>query len=225
MLPISIILGEFEAEICFKRVKHARIRINQDRVIRASVPYFWSQSMAEIFLLSHEAWITKTMSKFQNLALNEDEVRILGQIYRLNFCPNFKRGLNTAPEILSDMLEKFEGEILIFGDRIFCENRLEFEKFKKFVARNLIGRYQPFVQKPVRKLTIRAMKTRWGSCNSVKGYINLSLNLVEKDIRFIEYVVLHELTHLIYPHHKCEFYDFIAGIMPDFKDRIKLVAH
>ncbi|MBQ7270076.1 MAG: M48 family metallopeptidase, partial [Campylobacter sp.] len=61
----------------------------------------------------------------------------------------------------------------------------------------------------------------WGSCNHKKGYINLSLNLVKKDLKFIEYVVLHELTHLIYPHHRNEFYAFIAKIMPDFKERIK----
>ena len=65
------------------------------------------------------------------------------------------------------------------------------------------------------------MTTRWGSCNSRKGYINLSLNLIEKAPDLVEYVVLHELAHLIYPHHQKSFYDFIAKLMPDFKAREK----
>jgi predicted metal-dependent hydrolase len=65
------------------------------------------------------------------------------------------------------------------------------------------------------------MHSRWGSCNSKKGYINLNLYLIRKDIRFIEYVILHELAHLIHPNHSKDFYRFIENIMPDFKERIK----
>ena len=55
-----------------------------------------------------------------------------------------------------------------------------------------------------------------------KGYINLNLELITKEPRFIEYVVLHELAHLVFSHHKKSFYQLIENFMPDYKERIKL---
>ncbi|EGK7562189.1 M48 family metallopeptidase, partial [Campylobacter coli] len=65
------------------------------------------------------------------------------------------------------------------------------------------------------------MKTRWGSCNHKKGYINLNLRLLEKNLRAIEYVILHELSHIKFPNHSKEFYDFIHSFMSDFRQREK----
>ena len=93
----------------------------------------------------------------------------------------------------------------------------------KVVFNKIIRKYHPYINKPINKIRIKKMNTRWGSCNYKKGYINLNLYLIKKDIKFIEYVILHELTHLIYPNHSKDFYNFIKNIMPDYKDRIKNV--
>ncbi len=90
----------------------------------------------------------------------------------------------------------------------------------KILFYRLIRKYHPFINKPITKIRIKKMNSRWGSCNYKKGYINLNLWLIKKDIRFIEYVILHELSHLIYPNHSKEFYGFIKNIMPDYKERI-----
>lgn len=110
-----------------------------------------------------------------------------------------------------------------FDGLIYTPNLAKFDKFKKALATKiyiaLIAKFSPHISKPVNRVRIRKMDTRWGSCNSRKGYINLSLNLLAKPLPLIEYVVLHELTHLIYQHHKASFYEFIARIMPDFRSR------
>ena len=111
---------------------------------------------------------------------------------------------------------KFDGEI-------YAPNLAALENYKKAFARRVyehfIAKFAPAVNCKINRVVVRKMTTRWGSCNSRKGYINLSLNLIEKAPELVEYVVLHELTHLIYPHHQKSFYDFIAGLMPDFKTR------
>ena len=113
---------------------------------------------------------------------------------------------------------KFDGEI-------YAASLAALENYKKAFARciygHFIAKFAPAVNRKINRVVVRKMTTRWGSCNSRKGYINLSLNLIEKAPELIEYVVLHELTHLIYPHHQKSFYDFIAGLMPDFKSREK----
>ena len=67
---------------------------------------------------------------------------------------------------------------------------------------------------------ITAAKTRYGSC-SPKGGICFSLYLMEKSERARDYVVVHELAHLLRRDHSKEFYKIVASVMPDYKERIK----
>lgn len=121
---------------------------------------------------------------------------------------------------------KFKDKIFMSRDVIFCENESEFAAFKKAFALELylryIAKFSPRIGRKIARVRVRKMQTRWGSCNHAKGYLNFSLSLIERDPRFVEYVVLHELAHLIHANHGAGFYALIAQIMPDFRARIKL---
>lgn len=62
---------------------------------------------------------------------------------------------------------------------------------------------------------VRHMKTRWGSCSRRK--ITLNSELGRHPIRFLEYVVVHELVHIIEPNHGSEFYRLMDGVLPGWK--------
>ncbi len=121
---------------------------------------------------------------------------------------------------------KFKDKIFVSGGAIFCESEGEFAAFKKTFALELylryIAKFSPRIGRKIARVRVRKMQTRWGSCNHAKGYLNFSLSLIERDLRFVEYVVLHELAHLIHANHGADFYALIAQIMPDFRARIKL---
>lgn len=121
---------------------------------------------------------------------------------------------------------KFKDKIFMSRDAIFCKDEGEFAAFKKAFALELYLRYiekfSPRIGRKIARVRVRKMQTRWGSCNHAKGYLNFSLSLIERDPRFVEYVVLHELAHLIHANHGADFYALIAQIMPDFRARIKL---
>lgn len=68
----------------------------------------------------------------------------------------------------------------------------------------------------VNELIIRKMKTRWGSCTT-DGTITLNLHLIKAPKRCIEYVILHELCHLIYHKHDAKFYQMLHSMMPNWK--------
>ena len=143
----------------------------------------------------------------------------------------------TSPKYLSDRyIKNFVSSKQSWIDKMLkdCNKNLYLGKSYKFdfsdefyyseakiLFNRLIKKYQSYVNKPITKVRIKKMNTRWGSCNSKKGYINLNVKLMKKNIEFIEYVILHELAHLIYPNHSKDFYKFIENIMPDFKERIK----
>ncbi|MCZ6174389.1 M48 family metallopeptidase [Campylobacter ureolyticus] len=197
---------KFDIKATKKRVKYARLRVDRNGDIYLTLPILFPKFMVLEFLNKNKAWIENRVNFIKSKSLPENKTMLLGQIYSLKFDESFKK-----TEILCDEIRAL--------------NLNEFIKFKKDFAKNeymkFINLYLPIINKPINKLTIRDMKTRWGSCNFKKGYINLALNLVEKSPELIEYVVLHELTHLIFPHHQKSFYDYIANLMPDFRDREK----
>ena len=121
---------------------------------------------------------------------------------------------------------KFKDKIFVSEGAIFCESESEFAAFKKAFALEIylryIAKFSPRIGRKIARVRVRKMQTRWGSCNHAKGYLNFSLSLIERDPRFVEYVVLHELAHLIHANHGADFYALIAHIMPDFRARIKL---
>lgn len=73
-------------------------------------------------------------------------------------------------------------------------------------------------------VTIRVMKSRWGSCRRVTGRFSFALDLVTKPKECIEAVVVHELCHLFAAGHGADFYARMETYLPDYKERDRLLA-
>lgn len=71
-------------------------------------------------------------------------------------------------------------------------------------------------------VTITGAKTRFGSCSS-KNRLSFSFRLAQYPQEAIDYVVVHELAHIRHHNHSAEFYAFVASVMPDYKEREKLL--
>ena len=97
-----------------------------------------------------------------------------------------------------------------------------FENAQKVFV-NAIQKWLEILDESIEKLSIKPMKSRWGSCNYVKRYINLNTELIKRTQFEIEYVVLHELTHLKYPNHGKGFYRYIENYMPNYKMAEKML--
>ena len=70
---------------------------------------------------------------------------------------------------------------------------------------------------------IRRMKTRWGSCNIAARRVWFSLELARKPEPCLEYIVVHELTHLLERGHGARFKALMDGFLPDWRERRKLL--
>jgi len=68
------------------------------------------------------------------------------------------------------------------------------------------------------EVSVRQMRSQWGSC-SIKGKMNLNLKLVMVPRQFIDYVIVHELCHLIEHNHGAGFYALMSKIMPDWEEK------
>lgn len=81
--------------------------------------------------------------------------------------------------------------------------------------------YSKIMQVKPASVKINSAKKRYGSCSGANN-LNFSLYLMDKDERFIDYVVVHELAHIKHHNHSKDFYGFIEQFMPDYKERMKL---
>ncbi|MFY9394281.1 MAG: M48 family metallopeptidase, partial [Halanaerobiales bacterium] len=68
------------------------------------------------------------------------------------------------------------------------------------------------------KIFIRDQKTRWGSCSS-KGNLNFNWRLIMAPLSIMDYIVVHELVHLIHPNHGRDFLKLVESVIPDYKEK------
>ena len=72
-------------------------------------------------------------------------------------------------------------------------------------------------------IKIKTMKSMWGNCNYVKKIITLNLFLAKTPISCIDYVIVHELAHLVHHNHSKEFHALMSTLLPDWKTRKKML--
>ena len=118
-------------------------------------------------------------------------------------------------EFIFKALERFKNVLTSPKKQYFTEDDV------KLVILNLCDKVYPYFQargvnRP--QIKFRKMVSCWGNCNSSKGIITFSTNLIFAPIECIEYVVQHEFTHLLQPNHSDKFYIELSKICPDWKE-------
>lgn len=83
-------------------------------------------------------------------------------------------------------------------------------------AMGLFAKWEPIMDVKVGRLFTRRMRTRWGSCNTRSRDIRLNTELVKKPAECLEYVVVHEMVHLLEPSHNARFKALMTRFMPDW---------
>ena len=205
------------------------IRISADGAVTLSAPKRMSEARIEVFLKEKSDWIRKKLAERAGRGDSES-----GSSLR-DGCPlPFLGQTRILRRIRSD-----QNEVRFFDDpfeiRLFLKDptddalaRRVYEKGKRLflsdLFRAIVDRWMPvFEKRGVKRpeIRIRSMRSLWGSCLYNKGKITLNERLIEKEGSAIEYVVLHELTHFLYPAHDKRFYGFLSELMPDHKERKK----
>lgn len=108
-------------------------------------------------------------------------------------------------------------------DKVFVNHDFDIDKWYKKQAKELFQErldynYERYTRKiPMPKLRIRKMTSRWGVCNIRTHIITLNLELMKRDISYLDYVIIHEMTHLIHGDHSARFWKVVEENMPDYK--------
>jgi len=210
-------------QIVKKDIKNITLKVKPTGEVILTIPLLITQENVEYILKKREDWIIKKKEFFKaNYRVYEKEYvsgencKYLGKNYRLKV-------------IESDIEEvKLQRGYI----QLFVKDKTNLEKKKGLLETwyrqkaqiyfdKVIAKYIKVVKRDIKNVRIRKMKTRWGSCNPTMGYINLNSELIKKTSLCIEYVVFHELSHLIHPNHNKSFYNYLDTHMPDWRARKK----
>ncbi len=223
-MKIEKILGY---DVHRKKVKNMNLRINQNMEVYISAPLNLHSSYIENFIRSKEGWIKKVLNKIEDVKLQHKEYEYTtGEIHKLVGKEYFLKV--RMGNINRVSLNRETNEILLVTDSENVENKKKimdkwyFECAKKLFP-DVMDKWLKILNESIEHLSIKPMKTRWGSCNYTKRYINLNTELIKRTPFEIEYVVLHELAHLKYPNHGKGFYNYIENYMPTYKKAEKML--
>lgn len=221
----AFFIDDIPAEVAFKGLKNMYLRIVPPLgEIRISAPLGTSMQTVRQFALSKKQWILR---KRLNLAENVPDTSfrcidgelctLWGKDYSLRIEERTgKRGveLNGLNLILlthPGTLETQKKEIL--------ENWRK-EQLLQMIE-SLLFRWEPRMGLKVASVSLRRMKTRWGSCTPSTGKIRLNTALASTPQELLEYVLVHEMAHIREPNHGPLFWSFVGEHLADWKSSRK----
>jgi len=194
---------DFNVIITKKRTnKNTYLRVKEDLNIYITTNYFTSEKDLLKLINNHKSDIFKMYMQRIKQQKNKQIFTYLGKKYDIVF---------------------YNKKTFIGNEKIFVASEDKLQKWLKEQANNLFlveleKIYNLFPRSiPYPNLTIRSMKTRWGVCNTKTKRVTLNLELIKKDIKYLDYVIAHELSHLIYPNHSKDFWLLVSQIIPDYK--------
>lgn len=214
----------YPVKVAQKKMKQVRLKVFPSGEIRLSVPLDTPREWIEEYLSDKAAWIEEKMDLFiRTKAIEKEEhyssgvsTRILGQQLTIQVVPSKKKQVVVEDGILRVLT--FE----INQQKIDKQVNNWWQQSSRRYFDEIVDRLYPIIgkhgiEKP--KVRVKKMSTLWGSCSRRNATVNLNYFLYKASIPCIEYVILHELIHFLYPHHNKDFYDLLTVHMPDWQER------
>ena len=195
----------YDVEIIKKMTtKNTYIRVRDDLTIYVTTNSFVSEREIIKLLNKSKSAIRRMIESKKQKEIFENSFYFLGKKYDIVY-------------IDEDAL-RFNGDIVYLGRNFNVDKWYRKEALKIFTERFEYN-YQRFSRKiPHPSLTIRKMKTRWGVCNTKDVKITLNLDLLKKDMICLDYVINHELAHLIEANHSSRFWKIVEENFPKYKE-------
>ena len=219
-------VGGIPIEVSRKRVKNINLRVGEGGSVRMSVPERTSRASAEACARDHLAWIRSSRERVLAREANAAHGYSEGELLPLWGTPRTIR----LEESDGDPSCKLRGpEVVISGpadlldqspEAVEARGRLVAGLLEAELGRRLpdvLGECEREVGRSASSVSLRRMKTRWGSCTPSTGRIRLNVSLAEHDPSCLRMVCIHELCHLIEPNHGARFYRLMDAHCPGWR--------
>ena len=193
--------------ICKPRLKNSYISVNHDLKVILKTPKV-SKFFIENLLLDKEQWIRKQLFKLsQNIPQKiniEDEVLLFGEIYSIDIdeATYLRQKLQRMRKNSQENISKCYDDFYKHSSREYLTPRIE------YFAKKMDLKFGD--------LKFRKMRSRWGSCSNTRT-ITLNCELMKVNKELIDYVIVHELAHLVHMNHSKSFHSLVENYLPSSK--------
>ena len=217
-MSITIKLGDITVDVTQKKIKNVHLSVYPPvGEVRISAPSHMSLDSIRAFAVTKLDWIKKQQKKVRDQEretpreyIDRESHQVWGERYLLKLV---EREGAPSVEVNHDNLVL---QVRPGTDRAKKQAIIELwhRQQIKVVAPSLIEKWEPVMDVQVTNFYVRQMKTLWGSCNPKAGSIRLNSELAKKPRECLEYVVVHEMVHLLERSHGQRFIAFMDRFMP-----------
>lgn len=216
-------LGDIAVDVVIKDIQNLHLSVHPPTGrVRIAAPRRMDMEAIRLFAISKLVWIRKQQRKLQEQEretpreyLERESHYLWGKRYLLSVVEE-----NVPPSI---ELKHKSIVLRVRPESDEAKRRQVVEDWYreqvKAAVNEMIPKWEKSIGVSVARFYVRRMKTRWGSCNSAARTIRLNTDLASKPRECLEYIVVHEMIHIIEPTHNASFQTMMKQFMPDWEHR------
>ncbi len=189
--------------------------------VRLAAPLQVSEDAIRLFAVSKLAWIKRNQRKFEGQEritprefLNRESHYFMGERYLLNIIE-----AEAPPKVIlknKTYIDLFVRPGTPTAKRLEIMNEWYRIQLKKLIP-DLIEKWEKMLGVEVDEWQVKQMKTKWGSCNIEQKRIWINLELAKKPEHCLEYIIVHEMIHLLERHHNDRFHHHLETLLPNWR--------
>lgn len=223
----KIEIGSIVMQLNRKAIKNLHISVlPPDGRVRVSAPEAMTDTAIRMAVISRIPWIKKQQSDFAKQPRQSDREMVNGECHYLW---GRRYRLNIVGRAGKHELKLGRGRLHLYvNTSTTIENKiLVLNSFYRAALKARITELLPVWESKIGVVAasygVKKMKTRWGSCNTETKRIWLNLELVKKPPECLEFVLVHELVHLLERNHNDVFKGYMDKYLPDWRERRHLL--
>ena len=218
----QIEISDFTIDVILKNIKNIHLSVYPPMGrVRIAAPLETDNETIKLFALSKLPWIRRNQRKFEQQ--DRQSVRVLetreshyfaGRRYLLRVIEH-----EASPKV--EIKSKTHIDLYIRPNTSTEQRQSILNEWYRRQLKNLIPdiitKWEKIIDVQVNKWGVKQMKTKWGTCNIEDKRIWINLELAKKPIQCLEYIVVHEMIHLLERHHNDRFLFYIDKFLPQWK--------
>ena len=218
----QITINDIVIDVVRKEIKNVHLAVYPPTGrVRIAAPLTMNEDAIRLFAISKLAWIKRNQRKFEN------QERIPQREYKQRESHYFQ-----GKRYLLNIVETDQSPKVFLKNKKFIELHIKpntsttkrheilTEWYRSELKKSippLIEKWEKILNVKVNEWYVKQMKTKWGSCNIEKKRIWLNLELAKKPEHCLEYIIVHEMVHLLERHHNDRFLYFMDTYLPNWR--------
>lgn len=221
-------MGGIRVEVVRKDIKNLHLGVYPPNGrVRVATPLVVNDEAVRLAVIDKLGWIKRQQARFaaqprqsEREMVNGESHYFLGKRYRLRV-----HEVDAPPRVALRGLASMD---LFVRPGASAAQRQEVlfqwyrSQLKELIA-PLLAKWQHGMLVRAKAWGVKKMKTKWGSCNPASGSLWFNLELAKRPVQCLEYLVVHELTHLLERHHNDRFMALMDEFLPDWRARRRLL--